>query len=86
MFELSAEPKAWGARFEGYKRVLDMFPDGQWAEPSHFIAYDRGVTQGTFQALWKLRRLWRIAIRPGQGVTSYSTSATLRSPVYTFTT
>ena len=47
VFELSAGPEAWGARFEGYdnvregyKRVLDMFPDGQWAEPSHFIAGD----------------------------------------------
>ena len=57
VFELSAGPEAWGARFEGYdnvsegyKRVLDMFPDGQWAEPSHFIAGDRGVTQWTFRA------------------------------------
>ena len=57
VFELSAGAEAWGARFEGYdnvregyKRVLDMFPDGQWAEPSHFIAGDRGVTQWTFRA------------------------------------
>ena len=57
VFELSAGPERWGARFEGYddvragyRRVLDMFPDGQWEDASHFIAGDRGVTEWTFRA------------------------------------
>jgi ketosteroid isomerase-like protein len=56
-FALSAGPEKWGNRFEGfdnvkagYQKVLDMFPDGQWAEPKHFIGGDRGVTQWTFRA------------------------------------
>lgn len=57
VFELSAGPERWGARFEGhddvrtgYRRVLDTFPDGQWEDARHFIAGDRGVTEWTFRA------------------------------------
>lgn len=57
VFELSAGPERWGARFDGYddvragyRRVLDMFPDGQWEDARHFIAGGRGVTEWTFRA------------------------------------
>lgn len=57
VFELSAGPERWGARFDGYddvragyRRVLDMFPDGRWEDARHFIAGGRGVTEWTFRA------------------------------------
>ena len=57
VFELSAGTERWGARFDGYdevragyRRVLDMFPDGRWEDARHFIAGDRGVTEWTFRA------------------------------------
>lgn len=57
VFELSAGPERWGARFDGYddvragyRRVLDMFPDGRWEDARHFIAGARGVTEWTFRA------------------------------------
>ncbi len=56
-FQLSSGPDVDGARYEGYeavragyKNVLDTFPDGQWTNPRHFVAGNRGVTQWTFEA------------------------------------
>ena len=57
VFELSSGPEASGTHYEGrqqvregYQKILDAFPDAQWAEPSHFVAGDRGVTEWTFRA------------------------------------
>ncbi|MDP7578944.1 MAG: nuclear transport factor 2 family protein [SAR202 cluster bacterium] len=57
LFQLSAGPDIDGKRFEGwndvkagFQMVLDMFPDGQWIDGSHFIAGDRGVSEWTFTA------------------------------------
>ncbi len=57
LFQLSSGPGVDGTRYEGYENVragyqnvLDMFPDGQWTNPHHFVAGDRGVTQWTFTA------------------------------------
>ena len=56
-FQLSIGPDIDGASFvgrdqvrEGYKKVLDLFPDGQWVDDSHFVAGDRGVSEWTFKA------------------------------------
>jgi len=57
IFQLSSGPDVDGTRYTGYANVrtgydtvLKMFPDGQWANPRHFVAGDRGVTQWTFNA------------------------------------
>lgn len=57
MFQLSMGPDIDGTRFvgidqvrEGYQKVLDAFPDGQWVDDSHFVAGDRGVSEWTFKA------------------------------------
>ena len=57
VFQLSSGPDVDGTRYEGreavragYQNVLDTFPDGQWTNPRHFVARDRGVTQWTFKA------------------------------------
>ena len=57
LFQLSSGPGVDGTRYEGYEAVregyaklLEMFPDGQWTNPHHFVAGERGVTQWTFVA------------------------------------
>lgn len=57
IFQLSSGPDVDGTRYTGYtevekgfRKVLDLFPDGQWTNPRHFISGDRGVTQWTFVA------------------------------------
>lgn len=57
VFQLSMGPDIDGARYEGwddvkagYKKVLDMVPDGRWDDASHFVAGDRGVSEWTFTA------------------------------------
>lgn len=57
LFQLSSGPDVDGTRYEGYEgvregfaKVLEMFPDGQWTNPHHFVAGERGVTQWTFVA------------------------------------
>ena len=55
VFESSAGPDVNGQRSEGkdavraaYAAVFAAFPDAQWANPRHFIAGDRGVSEWTF--------------------------------------
>jgi len=55
VFEASAGPQVDGQRSEGkqavraaYAAVFETFPDAHWADPRHFIAGDRGVSEWTF--------------------------------------
>jgi steroid delta-isomerase-like uncharacterized protein len=55
VFEASAGPQVDGERSEGrpavraaFAAVFEAFPDAQWANPRHFIAGDRGVSEWTF--------------------------------------
>jgi steroid delta-isomerase-like uncharacterized protein len=55
VFEASAGPEVAGHRSEGrlavriaYAAVFDAFPDARWANPRHFIAGNRGVSEWTF--------------------------------------
>jgi ketosteroid isomerase-like protein len=55
VFEASAGPAANGQRSEGkvavraaYAAVFETFPDAHWANASHFVAGDRGVSEWTF--------------------------------------
>ena len=55
VFEASAGPQVDGQRSEGkqavraaYAAVFEAFPDAQWANPKHFIAGNRGVSEWTF--------------------------------------
>ena len=55
VFEASAGPQAVGQRSEGqqavraaFAAVFEAFPDAHWANPRHFIAGDRGVSEWTF--------------------------------------
>ena len=57
VFQLSSGPDVDGTRYQGfenvrtgYEKVLEMFPDGQWSNPTHFVTGDRGVSQWTFNA------------------------------------
>jgi steroid delta-isomerase-like uncharacterized protein len=55
VFEASAGPQVDGRRSEGplavraaYAAVFETFPDANWANPRHFIAGNRGVSEWTF--------------------------------------
>jgi steroid delta-isomerase-like uncharacterized protein len=55
VFQASAGPDVDGQRSEGpravraaYAAVFEAFPDAHWANPRHFIAGDRGVSEWTF--------------------------------------
>jgi steroid delta-isomerase-like uncharacterized protein len=55
VFEASAGPQVDGQRSEGaqavraaYAAVFEAFHDAHWANPMHFIAGDRGVSEWTF--------------------------------------
>jgi len=55
VFEASGGPQVDGQRSEGkqavraaYAAVFATFPDAQWANPTHFIADNRGVSEWTF--------------------------------------
>jgi len=55
VFEASAGPQADGQRSEGqpavraaYAAVFEAFHDAHWANPRHFVAGDRGVSEWTF--------------------------------------
>ncbi len=55
VFESTAGPEACGARHAGrervrqaFARVFELFPDARFAEPRHFIAGDRGVSEWRF--------------------------------------
>jgi steroid delta-isomerase-like uncharacterized protein len=56
VFESSAGPDVNGQRSEGrdavraaYAAVFAAFPDAQWANPRHFVAGDRAVSEWTFR-------------------------------------
>ena len=60
VFEASAGPQVDGQRSEGkqavraaYVAVFEAFPDAQWANPRHFIAGNRGVSEWTFTGTQK---------------------------------
>jgi steroid delta-isomerase-like uncharacterized protein len=60
VFEASAGPQADGQRSEGkpavraaYAAVFEAFHDAHWANPRHFIAGDRGVSEWTFTGTQK---------------------------------
>jgi steroid delta-isomerase-like uncharacterized protein len=60
VFDASAGPQVNGQRSQGkpavrtaYAAVFDAFPDAQWAEPRHFIAGNRGVSEWTFTGTQK---------------------------------
>ena len=55
VFEASAGTQVVGQKSEGrqavraaYAAVFETFPDAHWADPRHFIAGDRGVSEWTF--------------------------------------
>jgi len=55
-FEFSTGEDIWGTKYEGreqvraaYLKLLELYPDGQWADATHFVAGDRGVSQWTFK-------------------------------------
>lgn len=55
VFEASAGPEVDGHKSEGkpavraaYAAVFAMFHDARWANPRHFVAGDRGVSEWTF--------------------------------------
>ena len=57
IFKLSSRPEVCGTHYEGlqhvregYQKILNAFPDAQWADPKHFVVGDRGVTEWTFKA------------------------------------
>jgi ketosteroid isomerase-like protein len=60
VFEASAGARAEGQRSEGkqavraaYAAVFEAFPDAHWANPRHFIAGHRGVSEWTFTGTQK---------------------------------
>lgn len=60
VFEASAGPQVAGQRSEGkqavraaYAAVFEAFPDAHWANPRHFIAGNRGVSEWTFTGTQK---------------------------------
>ena len=60
VFEASAGPQIDGQRSEGkqavraaYAAVFEAFPDAHWANPRHFIAGNRGVSEWTFTGTQK---------------------------------
>jgi steroid delta-isomerase-like uncharacterized protein len=55
VFDASAGPEVHGQRSEGqpavraaYAAVFETYPDARWANPTHFIADGRGVSEWTF--------------------------------------
>jgi ketosteroid isomerase-like protein len=55
VFEASAGPHVNGQRSEGatavraaYAAVFEMFPDAHWANASHVVAGNRGLSEWTF--------------------------------------
>jgi len=55
VFEASAGPEVTGQRSEGrlavrtaYAAVFETFHDARWANPRHFVAGNRGVSEWTF--------------------------------------
>ena len=60
VFEASAGAAVDGQRSEGkqavraaYAAVFDAFPDAHWANPRHFVAGNRGVSEWTFTGTQK---------------------------------
>jgi steroid delta-isomerase-like uncharacterized protein len=60
VFQASAGPDADGRRSEGrqavraaFAEVFETFPDARWANPRHFVAGDRGVSEWTFTGTHK---------------------------------
>ena len=60
VFEASAGPQVDGRRSEGpqavraaYAAVFEAFHDAHWANPRHFIADSRGVSEWTFSGTQK---------------------------------
>lgn len=60
VFEASAGPQVDGQWSEGkqavraaYAAVFEAFPDAHWANPTHFIAGNRGVSEWTFTGTQK---------------------------------
>lgn len=57
VYEASAGPEAWGARYvgraavrEAYERFFQRYPDAQWVNPRHELTDTFGVTLWTFVA------------------------------------
>jgi len=55
VFEASAGPRVDGQRSQGkesvraaYAAVFETFPDAHWANATHFVAGNRGVSEWTF--------------------------------------
>lgn len=60
VFEASAGPQVGGQRSEGkgavraaFAAVFEAFPDAHWANPRHFIAGNRAVSEWTFTGTQK---------------------------------
>ena len=60
VFQASAGPEVDGQRSEGkqavraaFAAVFDAFPDAHWANPRHFIAGNRAVSEWTFTGTQK---------------------------------
>jgi steroid delta-isomerase-like uncharacterized protein len=60
VFEASAGPDADGQRHDGapavraaFAAVFETFPDAHWANPRHFLAGRRGVSEWTFTGTHK---------------------------------
>jgi steroid delta-isomerase-like uncharacterized protein len=60
VFEASAGPQIAGQRSQGkaavraaFAAVFDAFPDAHWADPRHFVAGGRGVSEWTFTGTQK---------------------------------
>jgi taurine dehydrogenase small subunit len=60
VFEASAGPQVNGQRSEGkeavraaFAAVFEAFPDARWANPRHFIAGTRAVSEWTFTGTHK---------------------------------
>ena len=58
VFEASAGPQVDGQRSEGgravraaFAAVFEAFPDAHWANPRHFVAGNRGVSEWTFTGM-----------------------------------
>jgi len=55
VFEASAGPEVYGARYAGFDsvraafaEVWAIFPDARWSNARHFVVGDRGVSEWTF--------------------------------------
>ena len=55
VFEASAGPEMYGARYEGsdavragFAEVWSTFPDAHWGDARHFVVGNRGVSEWTF--------------------------------------